>query len=278
MRYLPRPTITARDALDLCIASIRDEDFNRRLVLAIPTIEAAEASYILHGEQATLYMIAQSDGVAGYVSTADMERVYKRTFVRSAKTRNIYDTIKKKPENDVCPLCGQRTVSTLDHYLPQSAHPALVVTSVNLVPACSECNKTKLALQAAVAEDQTLHPYFDDLGNERWLYAQVREGEPAALTFEASPPGTWTETLRQRVLTHFKTFGLGPLYASHSAVELNNLRYGLRQMAMRNSPLEIRDHLMRSADSCAAAYPNSWQRATYEALAKSEWFCSGGFG
>lgn len=278
MRRLLRPTVTARQALDLCIASIRDEDLTRRLREVAATIEAAEAAYVVHGDQATLNMVASTDGVAGYVSTAEMKRVYEGTFVHSIRTRNIYDSIKSLPENDICPLCGQRTVFTLDHYLPQAAHPALVVTSANIVPACGECNKIKLALQATNAGDQTLHPYFDDVDDGQWLFARVQERLPAALIFSPVPPVAWEDIKRERVMTHFRIFGLGKLYASHSAVELNNIRFGLAQMALRNSHQEISDHLRGVALSCAAAHHNSWQRATYDALADSEWFCSGGFG
>jgi hypothetical protein len=58
---------------------------------------------------------------------------------------------------------------------------------------------------------------------------------------------------------------------------MNDIRFGLIEMAARNTPQQISDHLRREANSRAAAHANSWRRATYEALADSEWFCSGGF-
>lgn len=278
MRCLTKPEIKARQAFDLCIASIRDNDLASRMKLVVNAIELAETEYVSHGERATLYQIAAATDIAGGISVGEMERVYKGTFVRSVGTRYIYDMLRKQPENDICPLCGQRTVSTLDHYLPQSSHPALIITPVNLVPACSECNKSKLARQASVAIDQTLHPYFDDLGDGRWLYAEVKVASPTALIFSVTPPDEWADTLRQRVVVHFRTFGLGALYASHAAVELSNIRYALRAMAAENPASVISDHLRGRAKSCASASANSWQRATYEALADSDWFCEGGFG
>jgi len=259
------------------VASIRDASLNQRLQQAASSIESAELAYITSGKQASLYSIEGTDDVAGCVTTKEMERVYAGTFVKSVRTRHIYDAIKKLPENDICPLCAQRTVFTLDHYLPQSAHPALTITTANLVPSCGECNKTKLALQAAQAGEQTLHPYFDDVDDGRWLFAAVQETQPAALVFLAAPPAAWNAVKRQRVFSHFRVFGLAQLYASHSAVELTNIRYGLQQMAQRGSPDDIRDHLAREAASRAAAQTNSWQRATYEAFANSAWFCAGGF-
>ncbi|MCE4358763.1 hypothetical protein [Xanthomonas hortorum] len=206
-----------------------------------------------------------------------MERVYKSTFVKSKATREIYGKIRTAPENDVCPLCSQRMVSQLDHYLPQSAHPALTITPINLVPACSECNKNKLAIQAQRQGDQTFHPYFEDCDDARWLYATVVETKPAALLFTPVPPPSWSDVKIERIFSHFKIYKLGELYASHSAVELNDIRYGLTELAKKNTPQEISDHLRGTARSRAHAHENSWRRATYEALSESYWFCNGGF-
>ncbi|WP_421359699.1 HNH endonuclease [Agrobacterium rosae] len=238
---------------------------------------SAEALYISSGESAELYSIAPTDGISGHVSTIEMERVYKRTFVRSARTRQIYADLRSAPENDICPLCSQRTVSQLDHYLPQSAHPTLTVTPMNLVPACAECNKTKLAQEAADASCQTFHPYFEDADDARWLYAEVLEVAPAALVFSARPPEVWDEVKRDRINSHFKTYELGELYASHAAVELGDIRFGLQQMAQDSSVERISQHLREAALSRAMAHENSWRRATYEALADSDWYCRGGF-
>jgi hypothetical protein len=58
---------------------------------------------------------------------------------------------------------------------------------------------------------------------------------------------------------------------------MNNIKFGLQTMLSRNTPQAIRDHLRGEAESRAAVHENSWQRATYEALSDSVWFCSGGF-
>lgn len=277
MRRLPRPAISSHHALMQCIGSIRNADLKARLTLAISTVVAAEATYTQHGDSSTLYLIPGSDGVAGHVTTAEMERVYKNTFVKSKATRDLYGALKSAPENDICPLCSQRTVSQLDHHLPQSAHPALTVTPINLVPACSECNHTKLATEAGHAGEQTFHPYFEDADDARWLFATVRETAPASIVFFPEPPGHWSEIRSQRINWHFSTYKLAALYASHAAVELNDIKFGLQLMAQRNSAEAISEHLRGEAASRAAAHVNSWRRATYEALADSIWFCSGGF-
>ncbi|MDQ7249615.1 hypothetical protein [Dongia sedimenti] len=276
MRRLNRPPFIARDALNLCIASIQDGNLAARLALTADLVATAEAAYIQHGDQAELFLIPQTLGIGG-ITVDEMKRVYKGTFAKSVRTRNIYDQIKKLPENDICPMCGQRTVGSLDHYLAQSLHSALVIAPINLVPACSDCNKAKLDAQPATAEEQTLHPYFDNVDDGTWLYAVVEETNPASLRFFPNPPPDWPDAKRDRVLNHFRRFGLGALYASHSGVELTNIQYGLKRIAERGSVDDIRLELEKRVESAREAHVNSWQTAMYRALAESDWFCAGGF-
>jgi len=278
MRRLPRPHFTGIAALNLCASSIRDQNLKNRLNLVKEVVDFAEQAYALHAEVATLYLIGGTDDVGGHLTGKQMERVYNDTFVKSAKTRTIYDQLKKACENDICPLCGQGTVYQLDHYLPITSFPVYGVSSVNLVPACADCNKRKRAYAAAAAGDQTLHPYFDDVEQERWLFASVNEVRPAALAFSVKPPSTWNDLKMKRVATHFRIFGLGALYATHAAVEINNMRFALTKMATEpDSAQRISAHLRERAESCAVAHRNSWQTATLEALADSDWFCTKGF-
>jgi len=116
MRKLDRPAEVAGDVLELCAQSIQDPDLKKRLCEAANDIDTAEAAYVEHAEAGALFQIAQASAVKN-VTAEEMKRVYKGTFAKSKKTRPIYDLIKKLPANDVCPMCGQRTVGTLDHYL-----------------------------------------------------------------------------------------------------------------------------------------------------------------
>lgn len=278
MRSLPRPSITGAEALELCASSIRDKDLKDRLLLAIACVEAAEAEYVENGEGATLHGIAGTKNVGGHVTGKEMERVYNGTFVKSSRTRSTYAKLKKACVNDICPLCGQGTVHQLDHYLPITSFPVFGVTAINLVPACSDCNKYKLVYVPAAASEQTIHPYFDKVDDERWLFGKVVEGAPAAVRFSVIPPASWNEVKAERMKTHFRIYRLGALYATHAAVEIVNMRYALRKMAATAGfEQRIRQDLRGRAESCADVYENSWQRATYDALADSDWFCAGGF-
>lgn len=277
MRSLPRPVTTTREVVAACVESIRDPDLCGRLASVSDTLTLAEAQYMIGGLDMTLYAIAATEGVAGVLTTAEMMRVYTGTFVKSVRTRAMYDGLKSAPANDVCPLCAQRTVSTLDHYLAQSIHAELVISPINLVPACAECNKGKLDHQPRSDAEQSFHPYFDDFDDGEWLWAEVVEGSPAALRFSVRPPVGWPDGRSVRAATHFASFRLGELYASHSGVELNNIRFSLERIAGSGAADDVHAFLEDRAESARRAYPNAWQTATYRALAASEWFCAGGF-
>lgn len=279
MRGLPRPTLNARSILELCASSIRDADLAHRLHSVATTIDVAETNYLRHAESASLSTIPIANDVSGIVAGHEMKTLYKGTFSRKgSRVRPIYDELKAAREtHGICPLCGQRDVSTLDHYLAQSLHPSLTVTPINLVPACAPCNKAKLDRQPATVGEQTLHPYFDDIGDMIWLKAQVVEEEMPALVFSVDPPEDCADVMRERLHSHFVTFGLGALYSTHAGVELINNRLILMQIAGRVGAEGFRSHLLEQANSRRAIDPNSWQCAMYDALAASDWFCREGF-
>jgi 5-methylcytosine-specific restriction endonuclease McrA len=278
MRSLAKPDYDARSTFELCIENIRDDDFREKLKSVADDIETAETTYIQLGQDAQLFTIAEAGSIAGTVTSAEMGTLYKGTFSRQdTPPRAIYDEIKAAPTNSICPLCGHRVVTTLDHYLAKSRHPALAVTPVNLVPACSDCNKLKLNRQPAQASDQTLHPYFDNVDDEVWLVAGVKEIGPPVVEFEAAPPPAWPELKGTRLRNHFRVFQLAELYSIQAAVELVNMRDNLEMIAERGGAAGVQKHLEEQAGSRRKVANNSWQSATYEALAKSDWFCTTGF-
>jgi hypothetical protein len=143
---------------------VRNEQLHSSLRAAAPGFLAAELAYLNAAAREVLFEIPGSDDVDGHVTTKEMEALYKGNFSRSrSPARRIYDAIKLAPPHGICPLCGQRVVATLDHYLAKSVHPRLAITPANLIPACSDCNKLKLDRQARDAQEQPLHPYFDRL-------------------------------------------------------------------------------------------------------------------
>ena len=277
MRSLSKPTTSAGEAFALCVGEYPDSDLKDRLAGVAPTIEQAGAKYEELGSNLEFYKIVATDDVDGKVTIREMKELYSSKLVQKpVPRRQIYEAIMTLPARGICPLCGQRFVSTLDHYLPKSEHPALAVLPLNLVPACADCNKSKLTKAPTTARQQTFHPYYDKFGTERWLYARVLKSSPPALEFIVRPPSNWSAILAARARWHLKVFQLRKLFASHAAEELVCIRHSLLMIHQSAGASGVHDHLAEQAKSREAAQPNSWQTATYAALSASGWFCDVG--
>jgi hypothetical protein len=135
----------------------------------------------------------------------------------------------------------------------------------------------KCAAVPSIPEDQTLHPYFDDVSNEQWLFAEVLEDAPAFFKFFVCPPEDWEEILKARVKKHFKAFELNSLYVSQSGAHLADIRLQLGTLLDKVGLEDVRQHLLKGFESRYANHANSWQTAMYKAMADSNWFCDGGF-
>jgi len=260
----------------MCVGGVSDKRLKANFTSVKSHIEAAAAEYEAAAKTATLHTLPEEANVAGVVSKEEMADLYKGRMVKG-RGRVIYDKLMTQPANGLCPLCGHRTVSTLDHHLPKALFPALAVAPVNLVPACGDCNKAKLDVRPATPQEQTFHPYFDDFGKERWLGADVVQGSPPAVRFCVQPPTNWPPLWRARAQHHFTTLKLGPLYASQAGQELANIRHHLMKLFVLGGADAVQKHLTEQATSRELANPNSWQTAMYRALTSSAWFCADGF-
>ncbi len=277
MLKLEPPNRTVTETYAACISRVRDADLRLRLQNAAGAVEAASDAFAVAAAAQELHQIARSATV-GAVSRAEMEAVYvQRMAKKGAPGRAIYEELISTPLHGRCPICAQRSVTTLDHHLPKAHYPALAVTPLNLVPSCSDCNKAKLAGFPQTAAEVSLHPYFDDVDSERWLFATVIELQPTALTFYVDAPDNFDDTLVERLENHFEAFGLGHLYAAEAAEELLNVRFQLDILLSTAGPDTVKAHLEDEAASRRNARLNGWRTAAYEAWAASDWFCEGGF-
>lgn len=276
MRKLPHPTLSVAEALAACIPHIADPDKALRLKEIGAALTSAETAYKVQGTAHSLYKIEPSDNVTNLVSLDEMGKLYDGTFSREKTTsRHIYD--KLKLGSLMCPLCGAQQVKTLDHYLAKTKHPQYAITPLNLIPACSDCNKAKSNFQPVSANDQAIHPYFDDIDDERWLFALVQTTTPPALVFFVSPSASWDLIKADRVRKGFEILQLSTLFAALSSDEVTNMKHRLKRLHKAAGATGVSAHLFEARDDLLEERKNSWQIAMYDALASSQWYCDGGF-
>lgn len=278
MRRLTKPTINPRVVYLTCISKVRDPQLKTDFESIADTIEANALNYDQKGKAANWYLIDESDGVDGIISQDKMEAVYtNRMAKKGTPGRDVYDKLKALPIHATCPLCGHRTVEQLDHYLPKSKFPSLVVLPTNLIPSCEKCNKVKLADVPDSKESQILHPYYDDVSSYQWLFAKVVHTTPAALRFSISEVAEFDDKLNARIHYHFTSLELGTLYSTQVGAFLADIQHRLEDLHKKGGLREVKEYLKEEEFSRRRLHINSWQRAMFQALSNCDWFCDGGF-
>ena len=283
MRKLPKPCddigaeLVPVDVFDICISKVKNADMKSRLQGVRSLVAAAAVDYDAAALSGKLHNIKRQTDV-GKVTKDEMVLVYTYRMVSNKQPGRIfYDQIINAPKHQRCPLCDIGTVNTLDHHLPKTEYLKLTVTPNNLVPSCMWCQGAKKTDYPTNAEEQTIHPYFDDFESEAWLYAEVIHSSPAAFRYFAKPPAAWGNIVDKRLNFHLKTFNLLVLYSSNAGSELSGIRERLCRLLNSGGREAVRKHLQEEAGSWEDEFKNSWKAAMYRSAAASDWFCEGGF-
>ena len=124
------------------------------------------------------------------------------------------------------------------------------------------------------AENQVLHPYFDDdkFYLEKWIYAEVDKTEPPSISFYPKPPTNWDTISKKRVKAHFSDFNLARKYSIEASDELTSLIHQLRKNMGDFNKSHIAKYLLSVAESIPLI--NHWKAVMYTAIANDDWFCS----
>lgn len=274
MKKLLKPSDSALDVFQTCIERIRDEDLKRRLLACSKEIQDSSLEFDAKASKAQLHTILPKENIATIVTASEMNAVYTNRMAKKlAPGRIFYDKLMSLPDHGRCPLCSQRVVSTLDHHLPKAHFPSLAVSPFNLIPACQDCNKTKSEDIPRCSEEETLHPYYDDVEKFIWVKARISESIPVAIEFYVAPPIMCPPVLAERMKHHFKAFRLAALYASHAAEELASIEYIAKRVHDESGSIELKKYLAEIAAAKQSVNLNSWQSALYSCLSENEWFC-----
>lgn len=287
MRKLAKPVERSEDVFINCISNMHEGDPKNRLTSCKDLIIAASKEFDIKVATQELHTIDKifvtketkdTKLVGGLVTVEELKDVYTNKFVPEISLgRELYNKLKSKPKYGTCPLCSHRKVKQLDHHLPKANYPLLCLTPTNLVPSCTDCNDIKDNICPTKAEEETIHPYFDDIENEEWLFADVIHSTPAVLTFKVVKPIGWSELLFKRVTFHFNTLELNSLYSTEAASLLPKIKGNLEQRFLDEGAIGVKRWLLENADSYSKENPNSWEVATFRATANDDWYCDGGF-
>lgn len=273
-----RPEFDVGDVFDKCTTLIKNRALRDQMTAIKPDVLELSDDYDTCAQAAELHLIAAHQAGIQNVSGQDLKKNYTQRMARKGKpARPVYDALMILPKNNRCPFCDFGQVRTLDHVLPKTPFPGLAVKPENLVGCCERCNRLKWDGVPANAESCFLHPYFDNLGDERWLAAEIIETTPAALSFYVTPADALTQITMERIQYQFDMLQLGQLYSELAADEISDIGDLLQGVFADFGAIAVSDHLRGQARSRRRIKANSWQAVVYDTLASSEWYCDGGF-
>jgi len=215
--------------------------------------------------------------IAGSVSKDDLIRLYDRYMVKGRKdAKFVYNKLRAASHN-ICALCGIAPANSLDHYLPKARYPIFSVSPRNLVPACVPCNTTKGDPSYSSESELHLYPYndSDNFYDTDWIDASI-EVVDGILDFDffANPPVHWSQTEKNRVITHFRTFGLDGKYKVNSMQLITTIMFNIRSLLVDGDYLKVKSYYLSLVD---ITNPNSTFRIMYKAVAGNDAICSGDF-
>lgn len=82
----------------------------------------------------------------------------------------------------ICPLCDERPVEDLDHYVPREVMPEYSVHVKNIIPTCHRCNNLKLNdWLDDKGERKIFNAYYDSLPTESAIVVDIEEDESSSL-------------------------------------------------------------------------------------------------
>lgn len=273
---IDKPEFKVREVFLECISTVNNKTLKKDLGDCIELLELAETDFESKFIPLQIHTIKPSKNITIKIDKVEMLKIYNYRMVQQETPRKKYYTnIKLSAPYGKCPLCSVRPVDTLDHYLPKAKFPIFSVTPITLIPSCTPCNKGKLIDSPTNSDDQTLHPYFDNIDSISWLKASVVQTNPITFNFSVVPHKTWTQRLINRVKNHFNAFQLNELFSSHASEELRGAKTQLTNL-FKSDPDLLKKHLKEAFESRLALGLNSWQAAMYKSLLQDEWFCNGG--
>lgn len=271
MIKVEKPSYSQETILNECISNIRDGERLQNINGSKSEIKNKSLIYDELASGGKLASIPTHEVVPGGATKADMVWLYDNKFVKSGG-RKYYDKIMLLPKHGICPLCGKRVVSTLDHHLPKTEYPTYAITPTNLIAACADCNKAKSNNIIESRDKETIHPYYDDFNDRVWIRARIIEGIPIGFNFFVDKPENWTEEKFERAKNHFKVFRLNHLYSAHASDAFVPYRSMLKRRYSRGGVEGIKEDLRDQIEVFREARLNSWEAAMYEAILNSEWF------
>ena len=273
MYLIGKPDFDLKEVYLKCTESFRDIGLVTRLSSCTEQIVDAANVFEALAEKNEAFKMVEEVAGRGSITAKELIKMYTQKFSKKGSVgRPYYDRILLIPKDCLCPMCGVRGVSTIDHYLPKSVIPSLAIAPSNLLPSCWECNITKNDEMGDSHDKELIHPYFDDISSIRWLVCDIIEGNQIIFKYSVSCENVSDVTLYKRLLNHFEVFELGKLFKIKAANMFSGIEKRLKDLYNKKGARAVKHHIQEDLSSYEHVCENSWQSAFYRGLLSSDWF------
>lgn len=202
-----------------------------------------------------------------------LQRLYSYRLQKKIEGREYYDKIIEEI-SDFCPYCNHGDVSQVDHFLPKSLYDAFTVYPNNLVPICAVCNNVKDDYYGVDYSSNLLHPYFDDVNNSQWLFANLAPKPKNKLIIEYTcqpDSNIYSKDDIARITNNFNTLKLNKRFKDIARSQSRQIKSNLRRITSKNSKMAKKRYIKREINKNIDIYGlNHWIVALYQAFDKYE--------
>lgn len=267
MKSIKKPDFRVKDVLTASVSKSPTHSSSKNIIKASDEIEKNEEVYDVKKRDNTLYTLPQKKIVEGVIDIKGLKNIYSNRMLKEDNDARIYyDKILDAAPRGRCPYCTLRPATTLDHYLPKSLYPLYSATPINLVPACKDCNTGKLTEFPLCSEDETLHPYYDNVEDERWLFMRVINLHPIVFEYYVDAPDNWGVLMKKRLEMHLYSFNLNNQFSTHAQEEFETRRIYMERLFLNGGTEGLKEFLYESYFSSLDNSKNSWQTVFYYGL------------
>lgn len=268
MKKLQKPKFSVEEVISTLKTSMLEGDLKQKLIQAEKEFLQKEKLYFEKANFKKFYELLKSDKVDD-LSILELKSLYEKMRSKSG-SNNSHAEIKSLAQNNICPICGIGQVTTLDHYLCKSQYGDFVITPINLVPMCSDCNKNKLDAVFSNYTEQLYNPYFDSDPAHIFLKCNAQiENSIFSATYEIIKTDSLSDEEFARLKNHFNKYKLNLLFSSNAVNEFESIKFCIT-LQKENGDDSLGNFLNTMLQSCEQQDINSWKSAFYRELVSNK--------
>jgi len=268
VKPLHQPDISLLNILDTCASSYRDVGLKTRCLNTAPQLLGHQSELEDRISNHRLLDLSTSYGTE-QIAAKEAEGLYTDKLAKKkAPGRRFYDRIINREELSFCPYCGLGYITTLDHFVPKSDFPYLAISPTNLVPCCSDCNKSKGTHKPSSKEQVLFNPYFESFDYE-WLHVELFSHHELIARYQLSTKQAINSLKQKRLEEHFQVFDLGIRYRTYAINEVVSGKNRWRKLLQQAGEDALREELKGYYESRKEVDAGSWVTALYHALYQS---------